>query len=137
MLRLALLLVLLPGVSAAETVVAARNLRAQTVLSPADFALRDIEVPGALSSLEGLAGMETRVTIYAGRPILPAEIGPPALVERNGLVRLIYDRGGLLIIAEGRALTRGGEGEVIRVMNMSSRQTISGTIQPDGSVRIE
>ncbi|MGI3164032.1 flagellar basal body P-ring formation chaperone FlgA [Pseudooceanicola sp. 200-1SW] len=124
------------GAAWAETLVAARNLRPQTVLTPLDISLRDIEVPGALGSAEGVLGMETRVTIYAGRPILPGDLGPPALVERNGIVGLIYDRAGLVITAEGRALGRGGVGETIRVMNLSSRQTISGTIQPDGTVRI-
>ena len=121
----------------AETLVAARNLRPQTVLTPLDIALRDIQVPGALTTADGVVGMETRVTIYAGRPILPGNLGPPALVERNGIVSLTYDRNGLMITAEGRALGRGGAGETIRVMNLSSRQTISGRIQPDGSVKVQ
>ncbi|MBR9762731.1 MAG: flagellar basal body P-ring formation protein FlgA [Rhodobacteraceae bacterium] len=134
---LAILLLLWPALAPAETVVATRNLRAQTVLTEQDFALRDIEVAGALNSVEGLAGMETRVAIYIGRPIRPGDIGPPALVERNGLVTLVYDHGGLLITAEGRALGRGGIGDRLRVMNLASRNTISGIIQPDGSVKVQ
>lgn len=134
---LAILLLLWPALAPAETVVATRNLRAQTVLTEQDFAIRDIQVAGALSSAEGLAGMETRVAIYIGRPIRPGDIGPPALVERNGIVTLIYDHGGLLITAEGRALGRGGVGDRLRVMNLASRNTISGIIQPDGSVKVQ
>lgn len=134
---LALIPLVWPLLAEAETVVAARNLRAQTILTAQDFSIRDISVAGALSSDKGLVGMETRVAIYIGRPIRPGDIGPPALVERNAIVTLIYDHGGLVITAEGRALGRGGEGEQLRVMNLSSRSTISGTIQPDGSVKVQ
>lgn len=137
MRALAILLLLWPALAPAETVVATRNLRAQTVLTEQDFALRDIQVAGALNSVEGLAGMETRVAIYIGRPIRAGDIGPPALVERNGLVTLVYDHGGLMITAEGRALGRGGIGDRLRVMNLASRNTISGIIQPDGSVKVQ
>ncbi|WP_010141287.1 flagellar basal body P-ring formation chaperone FlgA [Oceanicola sp. S124] len=137
MRALAILLLIWPAMLPAETVVATRNLRAQTVLSERDFALRDIQVAGALSSVEGLAGMETRGAIYIGRPIRPGDVGPPAVVERNGIVSLIYDSGGLLITAEGRALGRGGVGDRLRVMNLSSRMTISGIIQSDGSVKVQ
>lgn len=134
---LAILVLAWPLCASAETVVATRNLRAQTVLTAQDFAIRDIQVAGALSSDKGLVGMETRVAIYIGRPIRPGDIGPPALVERNAIVSLIYDRGGLLITAEGRALGRGGAGEQVRVMNLSSRSTIGGIIQSDGSVKVQ
>lgn len=121
----------------AETVIAVRTLRAQSVIGPEDLILRDIDVPGAYDSLEGLIGQETRVALYAGRPVRPGDLGPPALVERNGIVSLIYDRGGVIIVTEARALGRGGVGENIRVMNMSSRQTVTGIIQPDGTVRVQ
>ncbi len=130
------LLVPAPSVLA-DTVIAARTLRAQSVVGPEDLALQDIDVPGAYSSMEGLIGQETRTALYAGRPVRPGDLGPPALVERNGIVSLIYDRGGLVIVTEARALGRGGVGEAIRVMNMSSRQTVTGTIQPDGTVKVQ
>jgi flagellar basal body P-ring formation protein FlgA len=76
------------------------------------------------------------VTIYAGRPIRAADIGAPALVERNQIVPLVYAAGGLQITAEGRALDRGGEGDVIRVMNLSSRVQVTGIVDETGAVRV-
>jgi flagella basal body P-ring formation protein FlgA len=73
-------------------------------------------------------GQEARVTLYAGRPIPLASLGPPALVERNALVTVMFTRGGLEIRAEGRALGRGAEGDGIRVMNLASRNTITATV---------
>ncbi|MBT9385859.1 flagellar basal body P-ring formation protein FlgA [Pseudooceanicola sp. CBS1P-1] len=134
---LLLLLLLAAGPAQADTVIAARNLRPQSVVGPGDLILQEGSLPGAYESLTGLVGMEARVTLYAGRPVRPGDLGPPALVERNGLVSLVYDRGGLSITAEGRALDRAGVGEMVRVMNLASRLTVSGVVQPDGSVRVK
>ena len=65
---------------------------------------------------------------YAGRPIPLSGLAPPALVERNQLVTLIFRRGGLDIRADGRALGRGAAGDEIRIMNLGSRSTIFGTV---------
>lgn len=49
---------------------------------------------------------------------------------------LSYRLGALEIRAEGRALSRGGVGDEIRVMNLSSRTTVSGRIAEDGAVHV-
>ncbi len=129
-----LLVVLTATPASAETVLAARTIRAQTVIIAADVTLADGEVDGAYSSLDEVIGFETKVALYAGRPVRSGEVGPPALIERNQVVGLIYQAGGLVISAEGRALGRAGIGEAIRIMNLASRQTVSGRVRADGTV---
>ncbi|MFD1913714.1 flagellar basal body P-ring formation chaperone FlgA [Halodurantibacterium flavum] len=131
MIRLALLGLLFAAPAFADPATAARNLRPGTILSVQDITL----APGAGPEvLTGLVGMETRTTIYAGNPVRAADLSSPTLVERNQLVSLVYQRGGLSITTEGRALARGGAGDVIRVMNLASRTTITGQIDPSGQV---
>ena len=72
-----------------------------------------------------------------GRPIRPADVGPPAIVDRNDLVTLVFDHVALSITAEGRALGRGAAGERIRVMNLASRTTVTGVIRPDGQIEVK
>ncbi|MGA0539506.1 flagellar basal body P-ring formation chaperone FlgA [Neotabrizicola sp. VNH66] len=134
MWRVFLLLVPLPAL--ADSLVAARTLPAQTVIGPADVMLVDADIPGALSGAEGAVGLETRVAIYAGRPVRAQDIGAPALVERNAIVTLVYSGAGLSIRTEGRALARGGAGDTIRVMNLSSKTTVSGIVGPDGMIQV-
>jgi flagella basal body P-ring formation protein FlgA len=137
MRTLALIVALsLPANAAADTVVAARTLRAGTLLAGADLAIIADDVPGALTSVDEVVGQEARVNLYAGRPVRPGEIGPAALVERNQIVTLIYDQNGLTIATEGRVLDRGGAGDRIRVMNMGSRNTVTGTVGDDGRVYV-
>jgi flagella basal body P-ring formation protein FlgA len=42
----------------------------------------------------------------------------------------------LRIAADGRALGRGAAGAHIRVMNLASRNTVGGEVQPDGTVHV-
>ena len=132
MIRLACFLFLIAAPATAETLVAARTLPAQTIIGPEDLLARDIEVPGSVADPALLIGMETRVALYAGRPIRPGDVGFPAVVDRNQIITMVYDARGILITTEGRALDRAGPGDVIRVMNLSSRNTVTARIGADG-----
>ena len=135
---LPLVLALLAAAPApAETLVAARVLRAQTVLTAADVTVDGQTVPGALTDPRDAIGLETRVAIYPGRPVLLADLGPPAIIERNQTVPLAYRRGPLVIRTEGRALERGGVGDTIRVMNTASKAIVLATIAADGSTQVQ
>ena len=131
-----LLLILLPIPALAESVVATRTIRAHSLLSAEDMTLVAMEIPEALTDTAAAIGQETRVAICAGKPILAAQIGPSAIIARNEIVPLSYTAGGLTIVTEGRALARGGVGETIEVMNLTSRSKVMGLIGPDGVLRV-
>jgi flagella basal body P-ring formation protein FlgA len=135
-MKILFFLALFPIAAQADSLVATRTLRAETILAPADMTLVAAMIPGALDDPALALGQEARVTLYAGRPIRAADIGPPAIVDRNQIVPLVYAGGGLSILTEGRALGRGGIGDVIRVMNLASRSTVSGRIGAGGEVRV-
>ena len=137
MMRLILiLLVMMPHAAMADSMVATHTIRALTVLTAEDFTMVDADIPGALTDPAAAVGQEARVTLYAGRPILAGNLGAAALVQRNQTVALVFRSQGLSILTEGRALTRGSAGDVIKVMNLSSRTTVTGTIAADGSVSV-
>lgn len=116
----------------AETVVAARTIPAQTLISAEDLAIKEGDTVGGESDPLLFVGMETIVAVYAGRPLRVTEVGFPAIIERNQIIPLIFESGGLQISTEGRSLARAGPGEIIRVMNMTSRSTVSAKIGADG-----
>ena len=135
-MRIVLLSLLLTSPALAESVVAARTIPAQAVIGPEDVTLVDAPLDGAMNDPSDAVGQEARVAIYAGKPVRSSDLGPPTLVQRNQLVPLIYRSGGLAISTEGRALARGSVGEVIRIMNLGSRTTVSGRIGADGAVYV-
>ena len=127
---------ILPGMAMADSVVATRTIRAQSVVQADDVTLVAAAIPNALGNLTDAVGQEARVSIYAGRPVLASDLGAPAVVDRNQIVPLAYQSGALAILTEGRALARGGVGDVIRVMNLASRSTVSGRISANGTVLV-
>ncbi|NNE78739.1 MAG: flagellar basal body P-ring formation protein FlgA [Silicimonas sp.] len=118
----------------AEMLTVARVIRPQALIAPEDISVTAASIPGALGPAADIVGLEAKVTLYPGRPILPGHVGPPALVERNQSVLIVFQTGALTILADARALSRGAVGDTVRVMNLASRTTISGQVQSDGSV---
>ncbi len=128
--------VLLAPAALASSIVPVRAIRAQTVLSASDLVVGETEVPGAIAAIEAAVGLEARVTLYPGRAILPSQLGPPAIVARNQVVRMEFRSGALAITAEGRALDRAGPGEMVRVMNLGSKQVVTGTVSASGTIEV-
>ncbi len=121
----------------AEIVVPTRMIRAKEIISSADLETKPRDLPGAVTDPNALIGQEARVALYLGRPIRAADVGPPALVDRNDLVVLVFSSQPLSITTEGRALGRGAVGDRIRVMNLSSRTTVTGRIRSDGQIEVK
>ncbi|MCF3973419.1 flagellar basal body P-ring formation chaperone FlgA [Paracoccus salsus] len=133
MIRALVLLLLLPFPTQAGVLAAARTLPAGTVIGPADLRAVDSDRPG-LSDPSLAIGLQTRITIYEGRPIHANLLQAPRLVSRNQIVRLTFRRGALRIETEGRIMSDGAEGDLVRVMNLTSRSTITARVLADGSV---
>jgi len=128
---------LLAGTAAvSQTVSAARTIRNRAIITESDLTIIQTASPGDFQTAAEIVGMEAKTTLYAGRPIGPSEIGPPTVVQRNQTVTLIYQFGALSISAEGRALARGGIGDRVKAMNISSRATVSGIVSGPGKIRI-
>ncbi|MEO0911634.1 MAG: flagellar basal body P-ring formation chaperone FlgA [Pseudomonadota bacterium] len=132
----ALLLMLLAGPVAAETLLANRAIPSRTVISAEDVRVSAQSVPGTYADPAEVIGLEARVTIYPGRPIRRGDLGAPAVIERNQIVSLRYTVGGLFIETEGRALGRAGIGDLVRVMNINSRNTVTGRVGPNGIIEV-
>jgi flagella basal body P-ring formation protein FlgA len=130
------LLIATPTPGPSQEVLAARTLRVGTVLREADLKIQGGPDAGLRDSIAMLVGLETRRAIYTGRPVVAADLGPPTLVQRNAVVVMIYRDRGLGIRTEGRALESGGAGEVVRVINVASRQSILATVTGQNQVEV-
>ena len=135
MRALILLAALLPGMACAGGLGAARTLPAGTVIAPADLRVIDSDRPG-LTDPSAAIGMQTRITVYEGRPLHASMLQAPRLISRNQIVRLAFQQGALRIDTEARALDDGAEGALIRAMNLASKTQITAQVMPDGSVAV-
>ncbi len=129
---LSLMIAALPT-GAQAALVAARDLPAGTLVTEADLAW-DENIAGGLTDPDLAIGKQVRVAIYEGRTVVAGALRVPVLVSRNQIVRIAFDTGTLRIEAEGRALSEGAAGDLVRVMNLSSRKTISAVVAADGTL---
>ena len=98
------------------------------------------EAQGAVGSLietrAAIVGKLARRTLLPGRAILAIAVTNPRAVTNGAQVTLVFSEGGLTIVTSASALQDGAVGDVIKVRNIDSGLTVSGAIQPDGSVRV-
>jgi len=72
--------------------------------------------------------MQARRQLRAGQALKGADVSKPDLVQRDQGVTLIYDTVGVHLTVLGKALESGTEGDVVNVMNLQSKRTISGVV---------
>lgn len=130
------LVLTLPAPLEGQVLVVNRTLPAQTIVGPQDVSLQDGEVAGAHRAIDEVLGLETRVTLYPGRPVRLGDLGPAAVIERNEVVTLRYRSGALVIETDGRALDRAPVGKGVRVMNLGSRTVVTGRAVGPGVVEV-
>jgi flagella basal body P-ring formation protein FlgA len=83
-----------------------------------------------------IVGKVARLTLLPGRAIPFAGVSNRRLVSSGAEVKLIYSEGGLVIMTTGAALQDGSIGDIVRVRNSESGVTVSGAVQPDGTVSV-
>lgn len=121
-------------------IVATRRLAAGEIPRPGD--LRPIRLraerfrPGLAERPEQVIGQQLHRAVAADAPIPLADLGPPALVEKNALVTMLLEAPGLSLSAQGRALEAGPRGGLVPVMNLASRAVIEAEVIGPGRVRI-
>lgn len=119
--------------SANADIRAARTLRIGSILMERDL---HTDTPLSVQMVPDMVGKEVRRIIYVGQPVQPEDLGPPTLVRRNEIVVMSYKSGSLGIRTEGRAMSPGGKGETIEVMNLSSRLTVRAMVVGVRSVEV-
>ncbi|MEO1291231.1 MAG: flagellar basal body P-ring formation chaperone FlgA [Pseudomonadota bacterium] len=127
----------LGGPALGDVVVATRNIRPGEIIMTRDLALEPgLAQADMLNSVEAAVGLESRVSLYRGRPVRRSELTNPTLVRRNDIVQIVFRRGALALRSEGRALDAGGIGDRIRVMNLDSRVTVYGSVSGNNMIEM-
>lgn len=133
MIRFAILIVaavIATGVSEAmgQSLSVVRPIKINTVITEEDLVVMDVKTPGTITELASAVGLETRKSLYPGRPIEQSDLGPITVIDRNANVVLKYKSGPLEITTDGRALARASIGDRIQVMNSDSRLIVTGRV---------
>ena len=120
--------VLKQGVQKGETLTA-DNLTAAPFPTSQVFA-------STLTNREVLIGQQALRPLEAGKPINKLHVRVAPLISRNQIVTLVYQRGGVQLSGSGQALEDGQLGQSIRIVNPSTRSTLTGTVRAGGQVEV-
>ena len=118
----------------------------KAVIYPGDVILDEMlaDVPNAARDGSGpfvnsrslIVGKAARLTLLPGHAIPFSSVSNRKLVSNGAAVKLVFSEGDLFIMTTGSALQDGSIGDVVKVRNDDSGVTVSGAVQPDGSVRV-
>jgi len=92
-------------------------------------------IKGAYGELVDLAGKSATQTIAKNRVVVPRMVETPLSVKRGSRVTMIYEVDNLKITATVVAKQDGRVGDVISVVNMSTKKDLSARVESPGLVR--
>ena len=127
------------AVETVEAAVLARDVERNEVLKSSDVITErrpKAEVGGDAAVRDRAVGMQMRKQLRAGQALRVADLAKPDLVQRDQTVTLIYESTGLYLTIRGKALEGGTEGDVVSVINLQSKRTVSGVVIGRGQVSI-
>jgi flagella basal body P-ring formation protein FlgA len=127
------------AIETVEAAVLTRNVERNDVLKSSDVITErrpKAEVGGDAATRTRALGMQMRKQLRAGQAIKVADLGKPDLVQRDDNVTLIYESTGLYLTVRGKAVESGTEGDVVNVLNLQSKRTVSGVVIGRGQVAI-
>jgi flagella basal body P-ring formation protein FlgA len=123
-----------------QVVVANHALEPRTVLGPADFRIEtrvSTEIPnGARAAMSDPAGMEVLRSVRAGEIVTDGVVRAKILVRRGELVTLLLEGHGFKITTQGRAGEDARRGDLVRVLNSTSKREVVGRVEGPGVVRV-
>ena len=117
----------------------ARGVERNEVLKSSDVIVErrpKAEVGNDVASRERAVGMQARRQMRAGQALRIADLAKPDLVTRDQAVTLVYESTGLYLTIRGKALEAGTEGDVVNVMNLQSKRTVSGVVIGRGQISV-
>jgi flagellar basal body P-ring formation protein FlgA len=127
------------GAGDIRIVVPARAIARGQTIGDSDLAYQMVDAqsvqPGIVTSMDDLDGMEARRVLRAGEPVRPDDIRKPILVTKGATVTMTFNAPGIMLTAVGKAMTEGGMGESVTVLNPVSYRQITCTVTGAGTVR--
>lgn len=92
--------------------------------------------PGYADSMDQVVGKVSKRTLVAGRTIPLSLLKEPYAVKRGTNVRLTFSSGHMVITARGSSTQDAMVGDVVKVRNLDTGVTVSGTVMADGSIEV-
>ena len=128
------------AIETVEAAVLTRNVERTDILKSSDLIIErrpKAEIGGEAAARDRALGMQVRRSMRAGQALKAVDLVKPDLVQRDQGVTLIVQAAGLYLTTRGKALDNGTEGDVVSVLNLQSKRTVTGVVTGRGQVTIQ
>jgi flagella basal body P-ring formation protein FlgA len=126
--------------AAMEVPVPVRRLEAGAVVGPDDLRLERVRASllrdEVVRSASQAVGQTLRRAAAADMPVPVAALAHPLAVTKGASVIMTLQTPGLTILARGQALSGGGVGELVQVLNPSSHAVVEAEVTGADQVRV-
>jgi flagella basal body P-ring formation protein FlgA len=123
-----------------RVVVPVRDIARGDTLAESDltyaFAAPENVMSGTATSMESVVGMQTRRVLRAGMTMRNDDVRAPILVTKGSTVTMLFEAPGVSLTATGRAMSEGGIGDTVTVLNPASYRQISAIVTGAGTVKV-
>lgn len=121
----------------ARIVVPARDIARGETIADSDLVYQDATADRAASvvtSMNELSGMQARRFLHAGEPVRADDVRKPILVTKGTIVTMVFEEPGIRLTTTGKAMSEGGMGESVTILNPISYRQIIATVSGAGEV---
>jgi flagella basal body P-ring formation protein FlgA len=122
-----------------RVVIPAHDIARGEVIAKADLSYGTLpstsSVSGLITSVGDLEGREARRLLRAGETVRVDDVRRPILVTKGSTVTMTFELPGVSLTAIGRAVSEGGLGESVTVLNPVSYRQITATVTGAGQVK--
>lgn len=123
---------------AAPVYVVTQTVERGAIVEEADLEVRAVDDGSARAALasDQIVGREATRRLEVGRVVRSGDVAAPLMVRKGQPVTILVARGGLSIAAQGRALSSGNRGALVRVQSAASRSLIEASVTGPGTVAV-
>jgi flagellar basal body P-ring formation protein FlgA len=122
-------------------VVPARDIARGDTISDSDLSYVFVDpnsvMSGTATTMDALIGMQTRRVLRAGESVRNDDVRHPIMVTKGSTVTMTFEVPGVTLTATGRAMSEGGLGENVTVLNPASFRQITAVVTGQGTVKAQ
>lgn len=91
---------------------------------------------GAVADADRLIGFSAKRQLRPGLPLRDSDVQKPIVVRKGDAVTMVFHAPGIELTSRGRAMTDGGVGDTVAVVNAQSLKQIDAVVTGSGAVNV-
>ncbi len=91
---------------------------------------------GTVGDAEKLVGFSAKRQLRAGLPLRESDVQKPLVVRKGDAVTMVFRAPGIELTSRGKAMTDGGVGDTVAVVNVQSLKQIDAVVIGAGAVTV-